>query len=212
MRIQVGIVGGFAHTSSPQSLISLWTLGAEIGRCRLALVYEALSALALDVAEVAREFGARTVAISPATSAGEHELVVGPLGENELVLFIGSKPSECQRMVVDSSDILVFAGGESDLLQLFDYAQEQGKTIGILVGTGGICDDVETVKVHFVGGHGGVVVCESDPARLLDNLLALTRTPGGEGYSRRKPAAISPNRRRRKMFGGTRSPAHLRNA
>lgn len=177
MKTQVTIVGCFAESSTVQALISVWLLGIEIGTRRLHLVYDSLPALHFEVAEVAREFGATTITISPATGVAEHEAIIGPLGDGETVVYSGRRPSECETMAIDSGDIVIFAGGGPEELRLFDYAQEQGKTIGVLIGTGGICDDIETLKTHYVGGNGGVLVYELDPGRLLDNLISLTRSP-----------------------------------
>lgn len=193
MKTQVAIVGSFARNSTVQALISVWLLGCEIGRKKLTLVYDALPALGFEVAEVAREFGAKTIAVSPATGMREHEAIVGPLGLDEAVLYSGRKPSECETMVIDSSEIVVFAGGDMSALHLFDYAQEEGKTIGVLVGTGGIADDIETVQTHFIGGNGGVLVHETDPGRLLEMLLALSSEPATYPRAFEARKAIAPH-------------------
>jgi predicted Rossmann-fold nucleotide-binding protein len=72
---------------------------------------------------------------------------------------------------IRSCDLVVFMGGRSGTLGEFAIAYDEGKIIGILQGTGGIADRMETIVKLVEKETGARIVYSRDPADLLDRLI-----------------------------------------
>lgn len=67
---------------------------------------------------------------------------------------------------VRTCDGIIAISGRIGTLNEFTIAYDEGKTIGILKGTGGISDRIEDI-VDKSGKEGGKVIYESDPHLLV---------------------------------------------
>jgi hypothetical protein len=73
-------------------------------------------------------------------------------------------------VIVFTGSGLMFAGGRSGTLGEYAIAYDEGKVIGVLCGTGGVADSIEDI-LKIVGKRtDAVIIYETDPERLLDEL------------------------------------------
>jgi uncharacterized protein (TIGR00725 family) len=82
---------------------------------------------------------------------------------------------------IRSSDMVVIVGGRSGTLGEFAIAYDEGRLIGVLTGTGGVADMIETVVAHMEKPTGARVLYDDDPDRLMAKLLQCYR----QSHSRR---------------------------
>lgn len=68
-------------------------------------------------------------------------------------------------------------GGRSGTLGEFAIAYEESKLIGVLTGTGGITEPLRSIEGTLHKETGAEVIYESDPAQLIDRLLARYGSP-----------------------------------
>jgi hypothetical protein len=77
---------------------------------------------------------------------------------------------------IRSCDIVVIAGGRTGTLGELAIAYDEGRLIGVLMGTGGITGLVEEIVRTSGKDTGARVVYESDPVKLVDRLIHVYRT------------------------------------
>ena len=76
---------------------------------------------------------------------------------------------------IRSCDVVVFAGGRSGTLGEFAIAYDEGKVMGVLVGTGGVSEHLDSI-IGLVEKRTSAVLChDADPVGLLDKLEQLYR-------------------------------------
>ena len=76
---------------------------------------------------------------------------------------------------IHSSDIVVIAGGRSGTLGEFCIAYDEGKLIGVLSGSGGVADELESIIPKLGKTTGARLVYESDPETLINSCIAAYR-------------------------------------
>ena len=74
---------------------------------------------------------------------------------------------------IRSCDLVVFMGGRSGTLGEFAIAYDEGKVIGILQGTGGIADKMDTIVRLVEKETGAQIIYSREPAELLDRLIGV---------------------------------------
>lgn len=170
-RMAIGVMGAAGGRLEPQVRARVRTLGAEIARRGYVLVTGACPGLPHDAVLGAKSQGGTVVGISPALNLNEHILNYrSPTRGYDLIIYTGSGLMGREIETIRTCDVVIFAGGRSGTLGEFAIAYDESKVIGILAGTGGITDHIETI-VQMVNKHTGALICKNpDPAGLMDEL------------------------------------------
>lgn len=177
MRLKIGVMGGATGVISRDILDKAHALGREIARSGCILVTGACPGLPLASACGAKQEGGMVVGISPGLSLDEHVHKYGsPTESHDVLIFTGSGLMGREVVNIRSSDIVVIIGGRSGTLGELAIAYDEGKLIGVLTGTGGISDIVSNILAACQKDTGARVVYDSDPARLVEQLLDVYRT------------------------------------
>lgn len=77
---------------------------------------------------------------------------------------------------IRTSDVVVIVGGRSGTLGELAIAYDEGKLSGVVTGMGGISDLVRDVLAACAKETGARVLYNSDPERLVADLLRVYRT------------------------------------
>ncbi len=77
---------------------------------------------------------------------------------------------------IRSCDIIVFVGGRSGTLGELAIAYDEGRLLGVVTGTGGITEIVETIIRVSNKDTGACVLYDDDPKKLIDRLIQYYRT------------------------------------
>jgi len=170
-RMAVGVMGSAGGEISDDVRAVLRRLGEEIARRGYVLVTGACPGLPHEAVIGAKSRGGVVVGISPALNLGEHVTQYhSPSRGYDLIIYTGSGLMGREIENIRTCDVVVFAGGRSGTLGEFAIAYDESKVIGVLAGTGGIADHIETI-VSMVNKTTGAVICRnSDPAVLMDEL------------------------------------------
>lgn len=177
LRLKIGVMGGATGVISREILDRAHALGREIARSGCILVTGGCPGLPLASACGAKQEGGLVVGISPGLSLDEHVYKYGsPTESHDLLIFTGSGLMGREVVNIRSSDIVVIIGGRSGTLGELAIAYDEGKLIGVLTGTGGISDIVNNILAACQKDTGARVVYDSDPARLVEQLLDVYRT------------------------------------
>lgn len=148
-------------------------LGRAIGKKGCILVTGGCPGLPHLTAKGVKEVGALSIGISPGLSLTEHvQKYDSPTKHFDVLIFTGSGLMGREVVNIRSSDIVIIIGGRSGTLGEFAIAYDEGKLIGVLVGSGGISDHMQAIlEICRIKDTGATVILESDPQKLVDRLI-----------------------------------------
>lgn len=170
-------VSGAAETDpcSETALERAKELGKEIVRHNGVLITGATTGIPYWAAIGAKEEGGISIGFSPAASEKSHiKKYRLPTDYFDLIVYTGFEYAGRNLLLTRASDAVIIVCGRMGTLNEFTIAFEDNKPIGILTGTGGICDMIEDIVKKARRGSGKIVY-DSDPKRLLEKLLKLVR-------------------------------------
>ena len=170
-QMTVGVMGSSGGAIPAEVIKKVYELGEEIARRGYVLITGACPGIPHEAVKGAKSQGGFVVGVSPALNFQEHVLGFhSPTRGYDALIYTGSGLMGREIENIRSCDVVVFAGGRSGTLGEFAIAYDESKVIGILKGTGGITQHLETILSFFEKQTGAVVVSSPDPRELLDRL------------------------------------------
>jgi uncharacterized protein (TIGR00725 family) len=114
-----------------------------------------------------------SIGFSPAASRLAHiKKYQLPIDAFDTILYTGFEYTGRNLLLVRSSDAVVMIGGRIGTLNELTIAIEERKPVGVLLGSGGMTEEVEHVLKAAKRVRTGIIFSH-DPAELLDGLLDL---------------------------------------
>lgn len=182
-----------------------YEVGKYIAKSGAVLVNGATTGTPFEAARGAKANGGMVIGLSPASSKKEHvNKYKLPLDFLDLVIYTGFNYSGRNLLMTRSSDAVIFACGRIGTLNEFTIAFEDKKPMGVLVGSGGIIGEIDTILSVAKRGHKNVVF-DDDPERLVKKVLKLVIAKdkeargiarknhlSGRGYRTPAPQATDP--------------------
>lgn len=154
-------------------------LGRLIAGRDLILVTGATTGLPYWAAKGAKQAGGIVIGFSPAASKLAHIKTYHlPTDYHDLIIYTGFGYSGRNLVLTRAADAVITVCGRMGTLNEFTIAFEDEKTQGVLTETGGMADMVEEIIEKSHRGEGKVIF-ESDPAKLLDKVVALIKEQEG---------------------------------
>ena len=93
-----------------------------------------------------------------------------------MLIYTGSGLMRREITNIRSCDIIVIVGGRTGTLGELAIAYDEGRLIGILRGTGGITDIVETIIRATDKNTRACLLYDEDPKTLVDRLIKYYQT------------------------------------
>lgn len=171
-------VSGAAETGhcAEDTLKKTKELGRQIAEHNAVLVTGATTGTPYWAAIGAKDAGGFVIGLSPASSEAEHVKKYDlPLDYHDMIVYTGFGYSGRNLLLTRTADAVVVSCGRIGTLNEFTIAFEDNKPIGVLIGTGGIADDLEDILKKSHRGMGKVVF-DSDPRSLLEKVFKLIKT------------------------------------
>lgn len=167
----VGVMGSAGGDIPLEISQKVKTLGRSIARRGYVVITGACPGLPHDAVLGAIEEGGFVVGVSPALNLEEHVTKYkSPTRGYQAIIYTGSGLMGREIENIRSCDVVIFVGGRSGTLGEFAIAYDEGKIIGVLLGTGGITQHLETI-VNMVQKKTGSIICyDTDPDGLLNQL------------------------------------------
>jgi len=164
----IGIMGSAGGELDPKVRERCYDLGKAVAKAGCVLITGACPGLPYDSARGARDTGGLSVGISPALSRSEHvKKYESPVDAYDVIIYTGSGLMGREVQNIHSSDIVIIAAGRSGTLGEFCIAFDEGKLIGVLAGSGGMADQLDTLVPKLGKETGSQLVFEKDPQRLV---------------------------------------------
>ena len=170
-------VSGAAETGhcAPDALDKTKELGRQIVEQGAVLVTGATTGAPYWAAIGAKEAGGFVAGLSPASSESEHvkkyEL---PLDYHDIIIYTGFGYAGRNLLLTRSADAVLITCGRIGTLNEFTIAFEDNKPIGVLIGTGGMADELKDILEKGHRGFGKVIF-DSDPKKLVEKIMALVK-------------------------------------
>lgn len=156
------------HDSAKREALARRLGGAIAGR-GCVLVTGATTGVPNLVSRSVRESGGLAVGISPGANAQEHVGAYGlPADAADVIVYTGFGKKGRNVINVRSSDIVIVIGGGLGTLNEFTVAYDEGKTIGVLEGSGGVADRIRELLEYLNKAAGPRVIFMDDPETLID--------------------------------------------
>jgi len=172
LKITVGVMGSAGGQISDAAARMATEMGRVIAARGCVLVTGACPGLPHDAVKGAKSAGGIVVGISPALNFEEHCIKYhSPYEGYDMLVYTGSGLMGREIENIRSCDLVVFMGGRSGTLGEFAIAYDEGKVIGILQGTGGIADRMDTIVRLVEKETGAHIVYSRKPEELFDRLI-----------------------------------------
>lgn len=171
MKTMIGVMGSVAGFNEQGSDLS-YRLGQAIAKKGCVIITGACPGLPHDAVRGAKSAGGLAVGVSPGHNFAEHTIKYeSPWQEYDILIYTGSGLMGREITGVRSCDVVVLVGGRSGTLGEFSIAYDEGKLIGVLLGTGGIAEHIATLVQVIQKETGAQIIYDNDPDRLIERLV-----------------------------------------
>jgi hypothetical protein len=148
-------------------------IGRLIAKAGMVLVTGATTGIPWYAAKGAKEAGGMVIGLSPAESKAAHIRTYRlPLDYHDLIIYTGFGYSGRNLLLTRSADAVITVYGRIGTLNEFTIAFEDKKPQGVLTGTGGTSDELETILKIAHRGNGKAVF-DPDPKSLMEKVIEL---------------------------------------
>ena len=167
----VGVMGSAGGHIPKEVCERMQELGREVARRGYVMITGACPGIPHEAVKGAKSAGGFVVGVSPALNLQEHVVKYNsPTRGYDAIIYTGSGLMGREIENIRSCDVVVFAAGRSGTLGEFAIAYDEAKVIGVLEGTGGITQHLETIIAMVNKKTGALVSYDRDPSALLDKL------------------------------------------
>ena len=173
----------------PDVILRARAIGEQIAEHDCFIVTGACPGLPQQAVLGYKSRGGFAVGISPALCLDEHiQGYHSPWEEYDVLIFTGSGLMGREIEAIRSCDIVIILGGRSGTLGEFSIAYDEGKLIGVLLGTDGIAEHIPDIVKAVNKETGAEVFYDEDPRALIDRCVAAFERRKQEGTAYRLPA------------------------
>ncbi len=171
-------ISGAAETEfmAPDLMEKVTELGRLIAQHNMVTITGATTGAPLWGAKGAKEAGGIVIGLSPAATKREHiQMYHLPVEYHDLIIYVGGGYSQRNLIFTRAADAVITVGGRIGTLNEFTDAFEDQKPQGVLLGGGGITEDIEAILKDSHRGMGKVVF-DSDPKALFEKVIKMVET------------------------------------
>lgn len=147
--------------------------GREIAKRGHITLTGATIGLPYRAAVAAQAAGGISIGFSPAASRLAHiKKYKLPVDHFDAILYTGFEYTGRNLLLIRSSDAVVMVGGRIGTLNELTIAIEERKPVGVLLGSGGMTEEVERVLKAAKRLRTGIIFSH-DPVELVDELIKI---------------------------------------
>lgn len=172
MKLTIGVMGSSGGDLTEEACQKAYQVGEAIAEHDAVLITGGCPGLPYEAVKGAKAKGGLVVGISPGLSIDEHRDKYGsPVDGFDVLIYTGSGLMGREITNIRSCDIVVIVGGRTGTLGELAIAYDEGRLIGVLTGTGGITELVETIIQASGKETGACVLYDDDPNKLIERLI-----------------------------------------
>ena len=169
------VVSGSAETGvcAPDAHLKAEQVGREVVAHNGIMFTGATTGIPFWAAKGAKESGGISIGISPAASMASHVKTYHlPTEYFDYIMFTGFEYSGRNLLLTRMADAVIMVCGRMGTLNEFTIAFEDQKPIGVLIGTGGMAEEIEYIVEKSHRKHNKIVY-DADPKSLVEKLIKL---------------------------------------
>jgi uncharacterized protein (TIGR00725 family) len=171
MKYKIAVIGSAEGKTSERLLTSARIIGREIARHGCFLLTGAGTGLSYEAVKGAKDCGGFTVGFSPAENQLEHvEKYNFPLDNFDFIVYTGFGYKGRVVPFIRSSDAVIGIAGRTGTLTEYTTASDEGKVIGVLLGSGGASRFMKKIEESFEK-KGGKKIFNRDPKILVEQVV-----------------------------------------
>lgn len=172
---KICVSGSAANNCAPGAYKKAYEVGYQIAKQNAVLLTGATIGIPEWAARGATKAKGVSIGFSPASTLREHLGTYRlPTTNMDLVIYTGADYSGRNLILTRSADAVIEICGRIGTLNEFTIAFEDQKPIGILLGTGGITNEIDHLLNVSKRGRKGIVF-DTDPAKLVKKLVGLLK-------------------------------------
>lgn len=178
MKIKIGVMGSAGNIVNQELLKKIEeharSLAKAIVENNTLLITGETTGVPDLVNKAVRELGGMSIGISPASSKEEHlQSNKKCLTSSDIIIYTGFGVKGRNVVNIRSSDIVIIFSGSIGTLNEFTIAYDEGKVIGVLLGTGGVADHIEEIISICNKPTKSKIVYDHNPEILLKKCLEI---------------------------------------
>ncbi|MBD3202950.1 hypothetical protein GF327_01540 [Candidatus Woesearchaeota archaeon] len=170
MKKVIGVMGS-AGVDDKNLRLKAYEIGKHIAKNSYFLLTGATTGLPYEAVKGAKSEGGFVVGISPARNKKSHKNKFNkPIKCHDLIIYTGQGYEGRNLINIRSCDAVIFINGGIGTLNEFTIAYKEGKIIGILDESGGICNLIKEIVDSLYMKSDSVIFFEKDPKLLVEKV------------------------------------------
>ena len=168
------IIGAFGYSGTPSEKQKKLAraVGKAIAKQHGTLLTGATTGIPHEAAKGAKANNGLVIGISPANNKEEHKKIGMPLADHDAILYTGFGYQGRNVINARSCDAAIIIGGSVGSLNEFTISYANNKIIGVLQGSGGITDIIETIVEKMDKRYTPTIIYDKDPVLLVKKIFA----------------------------------------
>lgn len=172
-KYKICVSGSASNNCAPGAFQKAYEIGQEIVKQGAVLLTGATIGIPEWSARGAKKAKGTVIGFSPAATKREHlNTYKLPINNMDLIVYTGSDYSGRNLILTRSADAVINICGRVGTLNEFTIAFEDKKPIGILIGTGGVSEEIDHILTVSKRGRSAIIM-EKEPKVLVKKLIAL---------------------------------------
>ncbi|MBI3495472.1 LOG family protein [Candidatus Berkelbacteria bacterium] len=170
-KIKIAVSGAAAGDCSVRGKELAIAVGRELTKHDCIILTGATTGVPEYVAQGAHEGGGMVIGFSPAASQKQHEHTYKlPMHHHDIIFYSGFGYAHRNTLLTTLSDAVITICGRIGTLNEFTTSFEENKIIGVLLGSGGIADEIPHI-IEIAKRGPGHIVYSHDPKELVEKVI-----------------------------------------
>lgn len=171
MKYTIAVSGAAAGSTVKKSKKKSEELGRAIAEHGAVLITGATSGLPQYAAKGAKKAGGTVIGFSPAATRAAHcKTYKLPVDYMDVIVYTGFYYAGRNLLLARSGDAVIVVGGRIGTLNEFTVAFEDKRLVGVLLGSGGISDEIQHI-INIAKRGPGNILYNKDPKKLIEMVI-----------------------------------------
>lgn len=169
--IKIAVSGAAAGECTIRGKELSFEVGRELAKHGAVVLTGATTGVPEFVAQGAQEVGGIVIGFSPAASEKQHAATYHlPTNHHNIIFYSGFGYAHRNALLTTLSDAVITICGRIGTLNEFTTSFEENKIIGVLLGSGGMADEIPHIVEVAKRGPGHIIYAD-DPKELVEKVL-----------------------------------------
>jgi len=171
MKYKIAVSGAAAGECTIKGKELAAQIGRELAKHDCIILTGATTGVPEFVAQGAREAGGMVIGFSPAGSEKQHKTTYKlPMNHHDIIFYSGFGYAHRNTLLTTLSDAVITICGRIGTLNEFTTSFEEKKIIGVLLGSGGMADEIPHIIEVAQRGPGHIIYAQ-DPKELVEKVI-----------------------------------------